>query len=327
MAVELNELGEFVKQLAEKFRQTKKPNSGHFADMLSADAQKYQAQARIAIALGMPEFFSSQSDAKLKLEKTFFQLADLRNPDQFREYFIDSLGRFLGKEIVLSLPTQEYVDRGQRIKGSGFTTYEPVVFPNLTIKQDFIYPPTWEFPLDSWVYKQITEGTLKSDVLRLKEVWGWLDISPRLDWKIGGDPMFDPNMDKSLANLLERFREQKKIDVPDWCKHLDPRSPYGVSAVETKKAVYPSLAKIFGVKRGEVTDLTAAQFNFIGNWMYRHFGEKNSWEWFSNPFAVGVQLVGGCRVDGGLGDVYYFPSDVHNGDGRFRPLVLPSPGA
>lgn len=269
----------------------------------------------------LPEIISVvTAPPSLDQEKTPLQLADLRTPDHFRDYFTDSLGRFLGQEVVVSLPSQEHVDRGQRIKDVGFTTFEPVVFPNLTIGESFNYPPNWKFPIGPWVYKQIAEKNLKLKDLNLKELWGWLDTSKRLDWK-SGDPMYDPNMDASLAEVLVKLREEGKIAIPSYV-NLDSRSPFGVSANETKNAVYPALAKTFGAKRGEVRDLTAAEFNFIGNWLYPHFGEANSWEWFNNPFAVGYQLIGGGRGFGGLSCVGRFSVGGRDGGLRFRPLAV-----
>lgn len=251
-------------------------------------------------------------------------LADLRTPNHFRDYFMYKLGAFLGQNVDLSLPSQEYVDRGGRIKDAGFTTYEPVVFPNLTINQYSAYPANWQFPLDPWIYEQVERKNLKPNVLSLRELWGWLDTSVRLDWK-NKDPMFDKNMDQPLSELLFSFRakgERDGIAVPSYLTHLDPRSVFGVSADETKTALYPALAKIFGVKREEVRDLTAPEFNFVGNISYPHLGGANSWEWLNDGFGVGFQLVGGFRVIGGLSRVRRFPSSNHFDDVRFRPLVV-----
>lgn len=306
---------------------------GHFKDGILADILAGHRALRGAdIVVG---YLASALDEEASLPKvtpvvtappslnqeTPLQLADLRTPNHFRDYFTDSLGRFLGQEVVVSLPSQEHVDRGQRIEDAGFTTFEPVVFPNLTIVEGFNYPPNWKFPLDPWVYQQIAEKNLKPKDLNLKELWGWLDTSVRLDWK-SGDPMYDPNMDVSLAEVLVKLREKGRISVPSYVRHLDSRSPFGASADETKNAVYPALAKTFGAKRGEVRDLTAAEFNFIGNWLYPHFGEARSWELLNNPFEVGYQLIGGYSGDGGLSRVSNDPSGDRDDSIRFRPLAV-----
>lgn len=266
--------------------------------------------------------------AKTSPTKTPFQPADLKIPNHFRDYFTDSLSRFLGQEVVVSLPSQEHVDRGKRIQDAGFPSFEPVVFPNLRIEQDFRYPANWEYHLDPRIYEQITSGNLQQDVLVLKEDWGWLDTSDRLDWK-DKDPMFVENLGERFGQLLTQLRRKGRrggIAVPDYLEHLDRRSPYGVSADETETAVYPALAEIFGAGRDEVTSLTAAQFNFIGNWLYRKFGQKQSWELHKDLFGAGRQLMGGRRGRGGLSGVGSSPSVAHYGYIRFRPLVF-SPSA
>lgn len=251
-------------------------------------------------------------------------LADLRTPKHFQDYFIYRMGMFLGKEVSLPLPSKEHVDRGQRIKDAGLTTFEPVVFPNLTIREGFQYPANWKFSLDPWIYQQIKEGNLTSDVLNLEETWGWLDTSERLDWK-SGDPMFDPKTDQVLVDLLTGFRAKGKeegIEITRDTEHLNPGSWYGISAVETRMKVFPAIAGMIGVREEEVVDLTAAQHNFIGNWLYRHLGEKNSWDWLRNSFGVDSRLVVGYRGDGGLGYVSNAPSGGHDDGIRPRPLVL-----
>ncbi len=274
-------------------------------------------------ALELPT--ARKQDPKVTAVGSELVLADLKTPDHFRQYFVYKLGMFLGQEVSLSLPSQAHVDRGQRIKDAGLTTFEPVVFPNLTIKQGFQYPANWRFPLDPWIYQQITEGNLKPADLKMQETWGWLDTSERLDWK-SGDPMFDPKTDQVLVKLSSGLRAKGKkdgIEVTQYTRHLNSGSLYGVSAVEAKQKVYPAIAKMIpGVRTQEVVDLTVVQLNFIGNWLYPHFGEKNSWEWLRNNFGADYLLLGGYRDHGGLGYVYFCPVDHHHVDIRFRPLVV-----
>lgn len=247
-------------------------------------------------------------------------LANLRTPNHFRDYFTHKVGAFLGEQVSFSLPSQEYVDRGNRIKDAGFTTYEPVVFPDLKIEREFVYPSNWKFPLDPWIYKQIASRNLSPNVLTLKQLWGWLDTSVRLDWELD-NPMFDKNMDQPLVARLADLRAIG-IAMPIHTRHLDPRSAFGVSADEAGTYVYPFLAKTFGVQRGEVRALTAAEFNFVGNLFYPHLGEANSWEWLNDNFSLGGRLVSGSSGSGGLSDVRRFPSGYSNDDLSFRPLVV-----
>lgn len=257
-------------------------------------------------------------------------LDDLRTPDHFGQYFRYRLGIFLGEEPELPVPSQEHVDRGNRIKDAGFTTYQPVACPDLTIVQGYQYPENWKFPLDPWVYEQIANKNLAPGVLNLRQMYGWLDVSPGLDWK-SNDPMFDPKTDKPLVDLLKDFRAKGKrggIEVVDWCKQLDPGSLYGISTDETRNVVYTALAKIFGANKGGVRNLKAAELNFIGNYLYFdsngeiNLGGANSWVWLDENFGTGNQLIGGCRGVGGLSHVNRSPSYDHFGNIRLRPLVV-----
>ncbi len=257
-------------------------------------------------------------------------LADLRTPEHFRQYFIYRLGMFLGQEPKLPLPSQEHVDRGKRIKDVGFTTYQPVACPELAIVKGYQYPENWKFRLYPWVYRQIANNNLEPGVLNLRQMYGWLDVSPGLDWK-SDDPMLDPKMDQKMAELLVGLRKkggEGGIVVPGHVKHLDNTSPYGVSVDEGKNAVYPALAKIFGVNEGEVRNLKVAEFNFIGNYLYFgsngkiNLGGANSWVWLDEDFGAGRWLIGGHRVTGGLSRVRRDPSDDHSDRIRLRSLLV-----
>lgn len=258
------------------------------------------------------------------------QLADLKTPDHFRQYFIYRLGMCLGEEPKLLLPSQEHVDQGKRIEDAGFTTYQPVACPELTIVKGYQYPANWQFPLDPWVYEQIANRNLAPGVLNLRQMYGWLDVSPGLDWK-SNDPMLDPNMDQKMAELIVGLREKGEkggIAVPSHVRHLDNKSPYGISADEGKNAVYPALAEIFGANKGGVRNLKAAELNFIGNYLYFdsngeiNLGGANSWVWLDEVFGTGSRLIGGYRDNGGLSYVRNYPSDNHDDDIRLRPLVV-----
>ena len=262
------------------------------------------------------------------------KLADLSTPKDHQEYFTDSLRGFLGQpNIVVPLPSQKHVDLGKKIQDVGFTSYEPIVFPKLTIDENFAYPPNWQFRLDPWVYQQIEERKLKEDVLDSEEVWGWLDISEGLDWS-DGSPMYDDKhpVDKPMAQLLVDLREQGQIKITDWTRKLDKRSLYGISADEARTVVYTALAKMWAVEPDQVTDLqvtdlTVTQFNIAWNWLYRHFGEKNSWVWLRNPFADGYRLIAGYSGSRGLSGVRFDWAGNHDVDVRVRPLVLSPSGA
>lgn len=294
---------------------------------------RHLLSAALALRNGRGDIYPKRSTSLVLAaadEQTLGSQADLRTPGHFRDYFVYELGEFLSQEVVLPLPSQEHVNRGNRIKDAGFITYKPVACSELTIVEGYQYPKNWKFPLDPWIYGQIANKNLKSGVLNLKEMYGWLDVSPGLDWK-SNDPMFDPNTDKPLVDLLKGFRAKGKrggIEVVDWCKQLDPGSLYGISTDETRNVVYTALAKIFGANKGGVRNLTAAELNFIGNYLYFdsngeiNLGGVNSWVWLDEGFGTGGQLFGGSRGRGGLSRVYSNPSGDHYGDIRIRPLVV-----
>lgn len=298
------------------------PDDPHVVNLLSAALKIRDGRGDIMYSLSVGDTLSAVNPP--------LQLDDLRTPEHFRDYFVYKLGEFLSQEVVLPLPSQEHVDRGNRIKDAGFTTYQPVACPELTIVQGYQYPENWKFPLDPWVYEQIANRDLKPGVLNLKEMYGWLDVSPGLDWK-SNDPMLDPNMDQKMAELLVGLREKGEkggIAVPSHVRHLDNKSPYGVSADEGKNAVYPALAKTFGANKGDVRNLKATEFNFIGNYLYFgsngeiNLGGANSWVWLDEVFGTGRRLLGGDRGDGGLSCVGHAPSDAHDDSLRLRPLVV-----
>lgn len=278
-----------------------------------------------------------QKSSETPLARSEYTLADLNSSKHFQDYFVSRLELFLGEKPTLPLPSQRYVDQGKRIKDAGFTTYQPVACPNLTITENYQYPENWKSPLDSWVYQQIANGNLQSDeILNLRQMYGWLDISPAPNWE-SGDPMFDPKTDKPLVGLLKTLRAKGArggLEVADWCKHLNLGSLYGISADEARDAFYPALAKIFGADKGEVIrNLKAAEFNFIGNYLYFDsngeidLGGANSWIWLEEGFGVGRRLIAGSRGHGGLGRVRGFPSGLHGVSIRPRPLVIPPSAA
>lgn len=318
-----SELG-FLGRAIEEIKDSSHPNDEHVRNLL---------YAALALRNGRGDIYPKRSTSLVLAaadEQTVGSQADLRTPEHFRDYFVIRLGEFLSQEVVLPLPSQEHVDQGKRIEDAGFTTYQSVACPELTIVKGYQYPVNWKFQLDPWVYEQIANKNLKPGVLNLGQMYGWLDVSPGLDWK-SNDPMFDPNTDKPLVDLLKGFRAKGKrggIEVVDWCKQFDPGSLYGISADETRNVVYTALAEIFGANKGGVRNLKAAELNFIGNYLYFdsngeiNLGGANSWVWLDEDFGAGDRLVGGRRGYGGLSDVRSDPSDSHDDDIRIRPLVV-----
>lgn len=253
-------------------------------------------------------------------EQSRVTLADLRTPNQFQEFGHDELTRFFAPRFTIVPPSQRFIDIGSSIQDSGASNFEPLCLPGTNIDGNSDYAGLEGKPRpSSFLLEQARRG--KANVT-LRRGWVWVNTSVRPAYK-DGKQMFEN--DETIGRILSELRHRKEngIVVPDWYAHIPENSRFGVSADETERAVYPELARIWAVRVGEVTDLTAAEFYYAGVLRYPHFGEANTWEWFADKFGAVRRLCGGDSGVGGLSDVYYGDSGGRGGVLAFRPVVFP----
>lgn len=120
---------------------------------------------------------------------------------------------------------------------------------------------------------------------------------------------------------MERLRQEGKIGVPDWCKHIPSISRFGVSYDEIEKFVVPSFAEIAKIQKEAAGVPPYMSWNYIGNLAHPEWGETNTWEWFADKFGGGYRLLGGISGHGGLAYVAHDWSDLHLDHLGFRLRV------
>lgn len=232
-------------------------------------------------------------------------------------------GVFFGREAAVATPPSLLSETQRLAESEGFN-FVPIFFPAIEFKPDSTYPG-WRFKPEEWYWKQIgKKGGISEDAAKLGGFWGLLDVSVRPNYD-NGRQLFDND---ALGQILKKGRQNGKIVVPDYLKHVPDTSRFGVSPDEQDAYVFPELAKVLNlsdkVKKGQVQRrrLTEMEFNFVGNLRYPHFGEANTGEWLEDNFGGGGRLYGGHSGHGGLGYVDYNWSGNLNDRLGFRPLVV-----
>lgn len=153
----------------------------------------------------------------------------------------------------------------------------------------------------------------------------------RPDYTDGTQMYYSSPDEDPLAKILEKGRQEKKIAVPSWVKHVPTKSRFAVSWDEAHNFVFPEVVEtIPGLKKqvaknGIVFRVpTKAEFRFAGK-SHPHFGTTNSWEWLYDKAIGGSRLVGGHRAHGGTEAVYDWQSDFHYVPIGFRLQAVSPP--
>lgn len=153
-------------------------------------------------------------------------------------------------------------------------------------------------------------------------------------WKVSQSPEYDGGRqlyaNDPLAPKIEKLRENGKIAIPGWCRHIPSISRFGTSPNEIDSLIVPVFAKLSQIKdqikAGEIeagTPPWAAWF-YRGNTAHPEWDQTTTWEWFANNFGADGRLIGGYRDGGGLAGVDCDWRDRRDGGVGFRLRVVSS---
>lgn len=199
----------------------------------------------------------------------------------------------------------------------------PFYLPRRQLAEGVSFPGLKQ-PLDPWLYEQMRAKRVEADADWLPEGWILLDVTRRPNYDNGKQMYPDtPRFKKMLADL----RERGQIAIPNDCRHVRADSRFAVSPdeIDGKTAVVSkAVADILGIEAQQVTTPKYSTFNYIGNLADPEFGQADTAEWFADRFGYGYRLCGGYSVNGGLSNVFPWPSVDHLDRIAFR-LQFSSP--
>ncbi|GEM_PF-5470881 len=204
-------------------------------------------------------------------------------------------------------PPEELFTVWERGNKEGVRGMEPFFYPNVTLTKRSRFPGKGIKPED-WFWEQMEKGTIDQDAGKLPGMWVLLDSTQKPNYD-DGRQMYEED---ALFPVLKRGREEGRIQITDWTKHVPVGSRFGVSADEVNTFALPEVATLLGVKREQVSMPREIEFNVAGNARHPEWGQTNTWEWMADRFGVGGRLVGGVSGHGGLADVRHIASDYRN---------------
>ena len=231
----------------------------------------------------------------------------------------EAITSFFGADI--QTPPDQLFETAEKARVEKlFKTSKPFYLPRRTFTEG-VNCPGQKVALSSNIYYYMREKWVNADTNSLPGMWILLDTTKRPGYKDGRQMYPDT---KRFKDVLAGLRDDKKIKIPDYLRHVPKDSRFGVSPGEidgTNGFVSEEIAKILIVGKEQVNTPTATTFNYIGNLAHPEFGRVNTSEWFSNNFGRGDRLVGGSSDGGGLGFVSRWCSGFHGGGLGFRLQV------
>ena len=192
--------------------------------------------------------------------------------------------------------------------------YKPVFVPTVDISADSQRPKY--IKLGDWYYQNIRNGNIKTEnPTQLQKGWYLADSSLGVDYT-DGSQIFPSDWWKPMLSKL-----RKELSIIGRHDKTPNGSRFSITYDEWIQVVLAHWAGALMTTRAQTNLPTAAEWNFVGNVYFPHYGANNMWVWFTDVFEDVHQLIGGYRAHGGLTDVNY---DWHGG--RFnsvagRPLV------
>ena len=233
----------------------------------------------------------------------------------------DVVERFRGKEVFPE-PPKALLEFVERTAEQSFT-FEPYLEPDLMFSQDADYPG-WRVRPNLYFWDLIKSGRLSPDAARLSLGWVAMEAIRRPPYD-GGMQMYEND---PLAPKLEQLRNDGKIAVPYWCKHMLSTSRFGISAEEIDNHIVPVFARLSQIEdQIKVGKIKAGippymAFNYRGNTAHPEWGETNTSEWFADETRDGYRLFGGSSDRGGLANVDDGDPGGHDDDIGFRLQVV-----
>ena len=233
----------------------------------------------------------------------------------------DVVERFRGKEVFPEPPKAllEFVER----TAEQVFIYELYLEPNALFTQTSDYPG-WRVRPNPYFWDLIKSGRLSPDAARLSLGWVAMEAIRRPPYD-GGMQMYEND---PLAPKLEQLRNDGKIAVPYWCKHIPLTSRFGISAREIDNHIVPVFAQLSQIEEQIKAGTIKAgippymAFNFRGNTAHPEFGETDTAEWFADETRDGRRLSGGDSGSGGLACLDDWIPGYHDGDIGFRLQVV-----
>jgi len=216
---------------------------------------------------------------------------------------------------------------------------EPHFLPKVPMMPENNYPG-WKIKPEEWFYTQVKKGRILQEIngkltkIKTVELGG---ISVLVDTRLKPDCNNGKEWknDNFCGPIIEKLRKTKKIANYD-----PPFSRFNVSIDEWEEKIKPAIANRLKVNPNSVLLESVIIANIIPQ-MYPYMERKNdgktkTWCWFEDYFIekannlwdfrlIGIphyRLNGIFSEDGGLADVFYFPTHFQRPDGSFRPLIV-----
>lgn len=245
------------------------------------------------------------------------------NPEALAAEQARVLENFFGYEAV-SRPSKALMEFVERTTEQGFT-FEPYFEPRVVFTKDSSYPGLVVKP-NPWLFDQIRKGNISPDAAILSGQWAAMEGFQKPEYD-GGKQLYanDP-----LAPELERLRNNGRIAVPEWCRHIPSISRFGTSPDEIDSLIVPVFVQLSQIedqiKAGTIKVGVSpwASWFYRGNTAHPEWGQTNTLEWLANKFEPAHRLVGGGRGGGGLADVRSYWHGDRNGGVGFRLHVVSS---
>lgn len=227
-----------------------------------------------------------------------------------------AIAGFFGTEVPT--PPDRLFRVLEKIKEERLFKAEPFYLPHRRLSEGSQYPGLTVSP-SPWFYRQIREGRIAEGADLLPGQWIILDVSRRPNYHDG--KQMDPDS-SGLGDILADLRDQGKIQVSGYYRHVPRNSRFAVSADEIDGEsgfVAKAVASVLSLQLEEqVATPLYVVFNYIGNLAHSEFGQVNTWERFADSFGHGRRLLGGHSDYGGLASADRWQSGYHDDDVGFR---------
>lgn len=235
------------------------------------------------------------------------------------------MGRFFGSESNRIPEIPKWV-KDKHIKYWQGNNFDIHYIPQASLDEN-LNTPLWRTKKDRPLkvfYKKIREGKLdkKSKVLTAR----WILIDGRdkpkkkVPWIRVNDVWILEKLGFNPKNYLKRLKRQPHQD--EYLKDILEEKEFGsrfclnIQEVEDLKPFILSFLDI-GSKRN-IRLPYFAEYNYLGNAIYKQWRETETWEWFEDKFGDGQQLAGGSKSPGCVG---WEPLEFWSTILTFRPVV------
>ncbi len=195
--------------------------------------------------------------------------------------------------------------------------------PEIALAEDFD-SPLWQDRPSKVFYKKIREGKLKEEARMLTGKWVLVDGRDKPEKKV-------PWIRINDVRLFQKMGFNPKNHLKKWNKQLHQRE-YLFKILEKKRFgsrfcltiheindLKPFILNFLKIEQSKVIRLPFfAEYNYLGNAIYKQWRTTETWEWFEDKFDDGQYLAGGSHSVGCIG---WDPPGFWSTILTFRPVI------